>query len=74
MSGRLVECDMADEVKRVEVLAYLIRQRLKGEPFVFELLDDGLFALGRFPAFEEIIQAGETLLQGLFGEVAQASR
>jgi hypothetical protein len=40
--------------------------------FVFELLDDGLLAFGRFPAFEEIIEADESLFQGLFREILQA--
>jgi hypothetical protein len=46
---RLVECHIADKIKGVEVLAYFIGQRLKREAFVFEFLDDGLLALGRFP-------------------------
>ena len=58
----LVECHVADEVKGVEVLAHFIGQRLKRQAFVFEFLDDGLLALCRFPALEEIIQAGEALL------------
>ena len=70
----LVECHMADKVKGVEVLADFLGQRVKGEAFVFEFFDDGLLALGGFPALEEIIQAGEALLQRLLGEVPQAFR
>ena len=69
---RLVECHVADEVEGVEVLANFLRQRVKRQPFVFQFLDDGLLALGRFPALEEIIQAGKALLQGLLGEIPQA--
>ena len=68
---RLVECDMADEVEGIEVLADFLGERVEGQPFVFEFLDDGLLALGRFPALEEIIEAGEALLQRLLGEVPQ---
>ena len=67
----LVERHMADEVKGVEVLADFLGQRVKREAFVFEFLDDGLLALGRFPALEEIIEAGEALLQGLLREIPQ---
>ncbi len=69
---RLVESDMADEVEGVEVLADFLGQRVKGQAFVFEFFDDGLLALGGFPALEEIIEAGEALLQRLLGEVPQA--
>ena len=71
---RLVECHVADEVEGVEVLADFIGQRLKRETFVFEFFDDGLLALGGFPAFQEIIEAGEAFLQCLLGEVPQAFR
>ena len=71
---RLVESDVADEVEGIEILADFFGQRLKREAFVFEFFDDGLLALGGFPALEEIIQAGEALLQGLLGEVPQAFR
>ncbi len=65
----LVEGHMADKVKRVEVLADFLGQRVKRQALVCELLDDGLLALGRFPALQKIIQAGEALLQGVLGEV-----
>ena len=42
-----------------------------GKPFGFQFLDDGLLALGRFPALEEIVEAGEAFLERLLGEVAQ---
>ena len=58
----LVECHMADKVKRVEVFAYFFGQRVQGQAFVFEFFDNGLLALGRFPAPEEIIEAGKALL------------
>src|ERR1700678_220466 len=65
----LVECHVANKIKRVEVLADLVGQRLKREAFVFEFFDDGLLTLGGFPALEEVIEAGETLLQCLLGEI-----
>ena len=68
---RLVKCDMADKVERVEVFADFFSQRVERQPFVFEFLDDGLLAFGGFPALEEIIQAGEAFLQGVLGEVPQ---
>ena len=68
---RLVECDVADEVEGVEVLADFFGQGVEREALVFQFLDDGLLALGRFPALEEIVEAGEALLQRLLGEVAQ---
>ena len=67
----LVESDVADKVKRIEVLADFIGQRLKREAFVFEFFDNGLLAFGRLPALEEIIEAGKALLQGLLGEIPQ---
>ena len=39
-----------------------------------QFLDDRLLALGRLPALEEIVEAGEALLQRRLGEVAQGSR
>ena len=43
-----------------------------GQPFVLEFLDDGLLALGGFPALEELVEAGEALLQRLLREIPQA--
>ena len=71
---RLVEGDMADKVEGIEVLADFLGQRVERQAFVFEFFDDGLLALGRFPALEEIVEAGEALLQRLLGEVPQAFR
>jgi len=44
----LVECHMADKVKRVEVFAYFFGQRVQGQAFVFEFFDNGLLALADF--------------------------
>ena len=41
-------------------------------PSFVKFLDDGLLALGGVPALEEVVEAGEALLQRLLGEVAQA--
>ena len=68
---RLVESHMADEVEGIEVLADLLGQRVEGQAFVFEFFNDGLLALGRFPALEKIIEAGKAFLQSLLGEVPQ---
>ena len=69
---RLVEGHMADEVEGIEVLADFLEQRFEQQPFVGQFFDDGLLALGGFPAAEEIVEAGEALLERLSGEVAQA--
>ena len=69
---RLVEGDVADQVERVEVLADLLGERLERQPFVFQFFDDRLLALGCLPALEEVVEAGEALLQRLLGVVAQA--
>ena len=69
---RLVEGDVADEVEGIEVLADFLGERVERQAFGFQFLDDGLLALGGVPAFEEIVQAGEALLQGFLGVVAQA--
>ena len=66
----LVECDMTDEVERVEILADLIGEGLQGKAFAFELVDNGLLAVCGTPAFEELVQACKALLQCLLGEVA----
>ena len=63
---------MADEVEGIEVLADFLGERLERQAFVFQFLDDGLLALGGFPALQEIVEAGEALLQRLLGEVPQA--
>ena len=72
MSGLRVEGDVADQVEGVEVLAQLLRKRIERQALGFQFLDDRLLALGRFPALEEVVEAGEALLQRLLGEVAQA--
>ena len=69
---RLVEGDVADEVEGVEVLAHFLGERIERQALGFQFLDDGLLALGRLPALEEIVEAGEAFLQRLLGEVAQA--
>ena len=71
---RLIESNVADEIEGIEVLADFFGERIKGKPFVFEFFDDGLLALGGLPPLEEIVEAGEALLEGLLGEVAQAFR
>ena len=71
---RLVEGDVADEVEGVEVLAHFLGERVERQALGFQFLDDRLLALGRLPALEEIVEAGEALLQRLLGEVAQGSR
>ena len=58
---RLVEGDMADEVEGVEVLADLLGQRIEQQALGGQFFDDGLLALGRVPALEEIVEAGEAL-------------
>ena len=62
---------MADEIEGVEVLAHFLGKRLERQALGCQFLDDRLLALRRFPALEEIVEAGETLLQRLLGEVAQ---
>ena len=69
---RLIKSDMADEVEGIEVLADFLGERVERQPFVFQLLDDGLLALGCLPALQEVIEAGEALLQRLLREVPQA--
>jgi hypothetical protein len=63
---------MADEIEGIEVLAQLLDDGLERQAFGFQFLDDGLLSLCRFPALQEIIEAGEALPQGLLGEVLQA--
>ena len=41
-------------------------------PSACQFLDDRLLALGRLPARQELVEAGEALAQRLLGEVAQA--
>ena len=69
---RPVEGDVADEVEGIEVLADFLGQRVEQQPFVRQFFDDGLLALGGVPALQEVVEAGEALLQRLLGEVAQA--
>ena len=59
---RLVEGDVADEVEGIEVLAHFLGERVERQALGFQFLDDRLLALGRFPALEEIVEAGEALL------------
>ncbi len=67
----LVEGDMADEVEGIEVLAKFFGDRIERQALGLQFLDDRLLAFRRLPAFQEIIEAGEALLQRLLGEVAQ---
>ena len=67
----LVESDMADEVKGIEVLAQFLGDRIERQALGFQFLDDRLLAVRRLPAFEEILEAGEALLQRLLGEIPQ---
>src|ERR1017187_1170980 len=46
---RPVEGHMTNEVECVKILACLLGERVQGQPLGFELLDDGLLALGRVP-------------------------
>ena len=69
---RLVEGDVADQVERVEVLAEFLGERVERQALGCQLVDDRLLALGRLPALEEVVEAGEALLQRLLGVVAQA--
>jgi hypothetical protein len=55
-----VKGHVADQIKRVQVLADFLRQRIKREPLFGELIDNGLLALGFTPAVQEVIQAGKT--------------
>ena len=72
VSGLLVEGDMADQIEGIEVLAEFLGDGVERQALGFQFLDDRLLALGRLPALEEIVEAGEALLQRLLGEVAQA--
>ena len=72
VSGLLVEGDVADQVEGIEVLAQLLGDRVERQALGLQLLDDRLLALRRLPALEEVVEAGEALLQRLLGEVAQA--
>jgi hypothetical protein len=67
----LVEGDMADQIEGIEVPPEFVRDGIERETLGFQFLDDCLLALRRFPALEEIVEAGETLLESRFGEVAQ---
>ena len=70
----LVEGDVADQIEGIEVLAEFLGDGIERQALGFQFLDDRLLALGRLPALEEIVEAGEALLQRLLGEVAQGSR
>jgi hypothetical protein len=67
---RPVEGHMTDEVEGVEVFADFLSERIQGEAFRFELLDDGLLALGGIPAGKELSEAGEAFLERLPREIA----
>ena len=67
----LVEGDVADEVEGIEVLAQFLGDGIERQALGLQFLDDRLLALRRLPALEEIVEAGEALLQRLLGEVAQ---
>ena len=68
---RPVEGNVADQVEGVEVLADLLGERVERQALGGQFLDDRLLAVGGLPALEEIVEAGEALLQRLLGEVAQ---
>ena len=72
MSGFLVEGDVADEIEGIEVLAQFLGDGIERQALGLQFLDDRLLALRRLPALQEIVEAGEALLQRLLGEVAQA--
>ena len=61
----LVEGDVADQVEGVEVLAQFLGDGIERQALGFQFLDDRLLALRRLPALQEIVEAGEALLQRL---------
>ena len=69
---RAVEGDVADQVEGIEVLADLLCERIERQALVLQLLDDRLLAFGCLPAPQEVVEAGEALLQRLLREVPQA--
>ena len=62
---------MADQIEGIEVLAEFVGDGIERQALGFQFLDDRLLAFGRFPALEEIVEAGEALLQRRLGEIAQ---
>ena len=62
---------MADEVEGVKVLAEFLDDGGEREALCGEFVEDCLLARGVLPAFEEVVEAGETLSERLLGVVAQ---
>jgi hypothetical protein len=56
---------VADEVEGVQVLADLLQQWFEQQPLGGKFGDDGLLALGRIPALEELVKAGVLGADGL---------
>lgn len=69
---RLIEGHMADEVEGIEIFPHFIGQWFEQQPFLFQLLDDGLLALGAVPLFEKRCEAGIAFPERLLGVVAQS--
>lgn len=67
----LVKGDVADQIEGIEVLTEFIGDGVQRQALGFQFLNDRLLALGRLPALEEIVEAGEALLQCRPREVAQ---
>ena len=68
---RLVEGDVADEVEGVVVAADLFGQLVEEHALGVQLLDDGLLLVGGVPACEEVVEGGESLVDGLAGVVRE---
>jgi hypothetical protein len=61
----LVEGYVANKIERVEVLPNFISKRLQGQPLVFEFFDDGLLALRRLPALQEVVRLANLFFKAL---------
>ena len=70
----LVKSDVANEIEGVEILAQFLGDRIEGQALGFSFVDDCLLAFGVFPALEEVVETGKTLLQGVLGVVAQINQ
>ena len=66
-----VEGDVADQVEGVQVLVHFLHDHVERQALGRKLVDDRLLALLALPAPQEVVEAGEALLQCLAGEVAQ---
>src|SRR5664280_97080 len=68
---RLIECNVADQVERAQIITCTLGQRLEQYALLEQFVQDDLLAVGLVPLLEEVVEGGELALDSLAGVVLQ---